>query len=34
MAKGTLLPHTLTYGKGAFIFVVEKDLSVTFNNQK
>jgi hypothetical protein len=34
IAKGTPLPLTMSFGKGAFILVVDKDLSVTFNNKK
>jgi hypothetical protein len=34
ITRGSPLPYTLSYGKGAFVFVVHKDLTVTFNNQR
>jgi hypothetical protein len=34
VTAGTPLPATFTFGKGLFSFVVQKDLTVTFNGEK
>jgi hypothetical protein len=34
MEEGTLLPATFIFGKGLFKFVVQQDLSVSFNGNK
>jgi hypothetical protein len=34
IAKGTPLPYTFARAQGAIVFVVQKDLSVTFNGKR